>query len=388
MPEKSKFKTAIILISALLCLVIFYRIFSNMRAKRALEVNSKNEIPVEVSKVFRGQIDERILLTGTIHPNTEVAVYSKFSGKLEKINKDIGDKVNRGEVIAVVEHKDLSLQVEQAEASLTVAKASYEQARVNYENAKEDLERMKNLFKEGTISKQQFDTAKNKFENAQAQMKLAEVQANNLQMASLKLAKEKLSDSYITAPISGIITLRNYDSGATVSNSTTSINNAIFKIEDIDVVHALTNIAEIDLRKIKEGLESQIIVAAFPGEIFHGKVSKITPSLDTVTRTSGVEIEIPNKDHKLKSGFFANIIISANKVSDTLLVPKNAVLLKEGKNIAFVVNGGTAHLRRIETGLRDDKNIQVLKGLKEGDEVVISGINEIDDGVKVTREKI
>ena len=71
-----------------------------------------------------------------------------------------------------------------------------------------------------------------------------------------------------------------------------------------------------------------------------------------------------------------------------MLVPKNAVLLKEGKNIAFVVNGGTAHLRRIETGLRDDKNIQVLKGLKEGDEVVISGINELEDGAKVTKEKI
>ncbi|OGL42773.1 MAG: hypothetical protein A2W05_07360 [Candidatus Schekmanbacteria bacterium RBG_16_38_10] len=388
MPEKSKFKTAIILISVFLCLIIFYRIFSNVRAKKALEVNSINEMPVEVSKVFNGKIDERILLTGTIHPTAEVAVYSKFSGKLEKINKDVGDRVNRGEIIAIVEHKDLLLQVEQAEASLSVAKASCEQARVNYENAGEDLERMKNLFKDGTISKQQFDTAKNKFENTQAQLKLAEAQANNLQTATLKLAKEKLSDSYITAPISGIITLRNYDAGAMVSTSTSSNNNAIFKIEDIDVVHALTNVAEVDLQKIKEGLESQIIVAAFPGQIFQGKVTKITPSLDIVTRTSAVEIEISNKDHKLKSGFFANIIISANKISDALLVPKNAVLLKEGKNIAFVVNGGTAHLRRIETGLRDDKNIQVLKGLKEGDEVVISGINELEDGAKVTKEKI
>ncbi len=338
MPGKSKFKTAIILISVLLCLIIFYRIFSNLKAKKALEVNSGNKIPVEVSKVFTGQIDDRILLTGTIHPTAEVAVYSKFSGKLEKINKDVGDRVNKGEIIAVVEHRDLSLQVEQAEASLSVAKASYEQARVNYENAGEDLERMKNLFKDGTISRQQFDTAKNKFENTQAQLKLAEAQANNLQTASLKLAKEKLSDSYITAPINGIITLRNYDAGAMVSTSTSSISNAIFKIEDIDVVHALTNVAEVDLQKIKEGLESQIIIAAFPGQIFQGKVSRITPSLDTVTRTSAVEIEIPNKDHKLKSGFFANIIISAKKVSNVLLVPKNAVLLKEGKNIVFAVN--------------------------------------------------
>src|SRR3990167_7974011 len=286
MPEKSKFRTIIIVMSILFCLIVFYRIFSNMRAKKALETGSKIEMPVEVSKVFRGQIEDRLLLTGTIYPRAEVAVYSKFSGKLEKVNKDIGDRVRKGEVLAVVEHKDLSLQVEQAEASLSVAKASFEQARVNYETAREDLERMKNLFNEGTISRQQFDTAKNKFENTQAQLKLAVAQADNLQTASLNLAKDKLSDSHITAPISGIITLRNYDEGATVTNSSSSINNAIFKIENIDVVNALTNVAEIDLQKIKEGLESQIIVAAFPEMIFRGKVSKITPSLDTVTRTS------------------------------------------------------------------------------------------------------
>ena len=173
-----------------------------------------------------------------------------------------------------------------------------------------------------------------------------------------------------------------------ISNSTSSLTNAIFRIEDIEVVHALTNVAEADLPHIKLGMEAQITVRAFPGEIFHGKVSKITPSLDTLTRTSAVEIEIPNKDNKLKSGFFTDITLLINKVSDALLVPKEAVLSKDGKNIAFVANGGIAHLRRVEIGLQDEENIQILKGLKEREEVVISGIHELEDKMKIMKEKI
>jgi len=385
MSQKNRFRIAIILIGVFFCLIISYRIFSNIKAKRSLRLSSTNDTPVEVAKVFRGQIEKRLLLTGTIYPDAEVLVFSKIPGRLEKVNVDVGDRVRKGELLAVIEHKELSLQVEQAEASLLVAKASLEQAKVNFENARQDMERMKQLLKDGTVSRQQYDGAMNRFENSKAQLKLAEAQANNLQTAGLNLAKERLADSRITAPISGIITLRNYDIGAMISNSTSSLSNALFKIEDTEVVHALTNVGETDLPYLRPGLEAQVTIAAFPGETFYGRVSKITPSLDTFTRTSAVEIEIPNKNNKLKSGFFANITLSVNKVPDALLVPKNAVILRGGKNIAFVANGGIAHLRRVEIGLQDGENIQILNGLKEGEEVIITGLHKLEDGMGVVK---
>ena len=388
MGQKNKFKIAIILITVLFSIIVFYRVFSVIKSKRALAGDPATSIPVEVSKVVRGQIERRLLLTGTINPNADVDVFSKITGKLEKVYADVGDKVKKGDLLAVIEHKDLSLQLEQAQANLEVSKATLEQAKVNYETASDELERMKSLFKDGTVSRQQYDSAVSKFNNAKAQLKLSEAQANSLQTAALNLAKDRLDDSKIAAPISGVITLRNFDTGDMVSNSASSQNNAIFKIEDIETVHALTNVAEVDLPHIKAGMDAQITVAAFPGETFYGKVSMITPSLNTVTRTSSVEIEIQNKDNRLKSGFFANIILSVKNVTDALLVPKEALLSKEGKNIAFVVNGGVSHLRRVETGLRDDRNIQVLNGLKEGEEVIITGIHDLEDGLKVKKEKI
>ena len=388
MGQKNKFKIAIILITVLFSIIVFYRVFSVIKSKRALAGDPATSIPVEVSKVVRGQIERRLLLTGTINPNADVDVFSKITGKLEKVYADVGDKVKKGDLLAVIEHKDLSLQLEQAQANLEVSKATLEQAKVNYETASDELERMKSLFKDGTVSRQQYDSAESKFNNAKAQLKLSEAQANSLQTAALNLAKDRLDDSKIAAPISGVITLRNFDTGDMVSNSASSQNNAIFKIEDIETVHALTNVAEVDLPHIKAGMDAQITVAAFPGETFYGKVSMITPSLNTVTRTSSVEIEIQNKDNRLKSGFFANIILSVKNVTDALLVPKEALLSKEGKNIAFVVNGGVSHLRRVETGLRDDRNIQVLNGLKEGEEVIITGIHDLEDGLKVKKEKI
>ena len=388
MGQKNKFKIAIILITVLFSIIVFYRVFSVIKSKRALAGDPATSIPVEVSKVVRGQIERRLLLTGTINPNADVDVFSKITGKLEKVYADVGDKVKKGDLLAVIEHKDLSLQLEQAQANLEVSKATLEQAKVNYETASDELERMKSLFKDGTVSRQQYDSAESKFNNAKAQLKLSETQANSLQTAALNLAKDRLDDSKIAAPISGVITLRNFDTGDMVSNSASSQNNAIFKIEDIETVHALTNVAEVDLPHIKAGMDAQITVAAFPGETFYGKVSMITPSLNTVTRTSSVEIEIQNKDNRLKSGFFANIILSVKNVTDALLVPKEALLSKEGKNIAFVVNGGVSHLRRVETGLRDDRNIQVLNGLKEGEEVIITGIHDLEDGLKVKKEKI
>ncbi|OGL38703.1 MAG: hypothetical protein A2042_01370 [Candidatus Schekmanbacteria bacterium GWA2_38_11] len=388
MSQKNKFKTAIILIIIFFSLIVFYRVFSIIKAKGALARDPKTSIPVEVSKVARGPIERRLLLTGTINPSADVEVFSKIAGKLEKVYVDVGDKVKKGELLAVIEHKDLSLQVEQAQATLEVSKATLEQAKVNYETARDELERMKSLFNNGTVSRQQYDTALSKFNNAKAQLKLSEAQANSLQTAALNLAKDRLDDSKIIAPISGIITLKNFDTGDMVSNSTSSQNNAIFKIEDIETVNATTNVPEVDLPHIKVGMEAQIVVAAFPNETFYGKVSNITPSLNTVTRTSVVEIETPNKDNRLKSGFFANIILSVKNVPDALLIPKEAILPKQGKNIAFVVNGGISHLRRVEIGLQDDKNIQVLNGLKEGEEVIITGLHDLEDGLKVKKEKI
>lgn len=196
---------------------------------------------------------------------------------------------------------------------------------------------------------------------------------------ALELAQKQLSDATITAPISGIVSMRNIELGGMAGPQ-----SPIFAIVDMDVVKAKVNVIEANLYKVKMGNEARISVESL-AEPVKGKVTLIYPTIDKMSRTTIIEISIDNEDLKLKPGMFVRANVIYDKHASTLLVPETAVRFEDGKGFAYTVSGNTAKKLPVQVGFTspDGRMVEVLNGLSNGDKVIVSGILGLKDGTKV-----
>lgn len=306
--------------------------------------------------------------------------------------------------------------------------AAYQQALANAQTTEKDLNRARDNYEKGAISDQQFDGAQLQFKVAQAglesakanldlikkgareeDIKVVEAQVEQTQ-ASLKnlesleeakiweakikgvqaqaeqaevalgLAKIRLEDCTIKAPISGIISKRFVDVGAMVGPT-----QPLVSIVDIDTVKLLTHVSDEDLDKVKLTQEVEVKVGTYLNRSYQVKEINISPVMDPLSRKIEVKINISNPDYLLKPGMFPKIKLWGEK-KNVLLVPKGAVVKKEGKEQVFVVRDNRAYLQKVIVGLEKDGLVQIMKGLKEGDQVVISSQIDLNSGDPVVIE--
>jgi RND family efflux transporter MFP subunit len=263
-------------------------------------------------------------------------------------------------------------QVKQAEAGLEVAKSmtetkswekDIEMAQAGYNQAKAAFDAVKAL--EEARSWEAEITA------AETGLKQAE--------AALELAREMLSNATITASISGIVSKRFLDEGGMAVPAA-----PLFTIVDMDKVKAVVDIVEADLAKVSTNSAALVSVEAFPEQI-GGKVTLISPTLKSISRTASVEITIDNPSHKLKPGMFAKVTLPVEVHENAILVRRSAVLedrISGGKYL-FVINGNVSARREVETGLAKDDKVEILSGVQPGEKVVVSGQHYLEDGERV-----
>ncbi len=335
-------------------------------------------VPVEVTRVVRGQIKNKIRLLGNIKAFQEVQVYATIPEKITALYADINDVVAKGDILATV--RDVSVQqgVLQAEAAL-------EAARAQYNNVRTEWERIQKLYKESAVSKSQYDAVKAQKESAESGVKQA--------AAALESAKEQLENTKIKAPISGIIAARNYELG-----DQTSPQMPAFTIIDISKVKIDLDVIESEISKVREGQNVLIKVAAYPDDVFTGQVDKVYPILNPLTRSSQVEIVIDNIDYRLKAGMYATVEIVTQEKQDVLLIPSYAIIEKTNleylggeisntritsEKIVFIIKNGMALHRLVATGIEDDGTVEILSGLNEKDVLVTLGQYELTDSAKV-----
>ena len=306
--------------------------------------------------------------------------------------------------------------------------AAYQQALANAQTTEKDLNRARDNYEKGAISDQQFDGAQLQFRVAQAglesakanldlikkgareeDIKVVEAQVEQTQ-ASLKnleslkeaksweakikgvqaqaeqaevalgLAKIRLEDCTIKAPISGIISKRFVDVGAMVGPT-----QPLVSIVDIDTVKLLTHVSDEDLDKVKLTQEVEVKVGTYLNRSYEVKEINISPVMDPLSRKIEVKINISNPDYLLKPGMFPKIKLWGEK-KNVLLIPKGAVVKKEEKEQVFVVRDNRAYLQKVIVGLEKDGLVQITKGLKEGDQVVILGQIDLNSGDPVVIE--
>ena len=328
-------------------------------------------VPVEVAEVFRGDIRSVLSFTGDIKPWRQVNVVPDVPGKVARIYVEEGDRVRKGQVLAELDTRMAKLQLEQAEAGLAVAEA-------NFESASKDWERMQELHEKGTVSPQQYEKAQMAYEMAKAQLQQAK--------AALDMAKHQLEVSTMRAPFDGVITGRNINEGEYINPAMSGMGPrgpSVVTLMDISKVKVEVEVPERDIAKVEVGQEAEVKVDPYPGRVFRGKVHRISPAADPMARTFEVEVEVPNRDMDLRPGMFARVRITTQERKGVLLVPLESIVEEGGSSYVFVVRGNRVSKRPIKLGLTDGRHAEVLEGVSEGEKVVTTGKEMLEDGSEV-----
>ena len=312
--------------------------------------------------------------TVDVRPIEQADLQSKVAGYVEKITVDRGDPVRKGQLLAEVRPSDLPSQV-------SAAREQVGQSEAGLQLAEQQVRRARELFKREMISRAELD-------QAEAQLQIARAQRGNAR-SSLGAVSTRLAETRIVAPFSGWVAKRYLDPGALVQPGPQ--NATLLTVVRVDQVRVFVSVLEQQAALVKPGQAAAITVDALPGRSFAGVVSRVPPTLDVNTRTLEVEIVIPNGDGTLKPGMYGRASITVDRHPRAVLVPVEAVLFTDEATAAgadpsvkpravYVVKGGKAQRIPVETGFDGGDWIEIVKGLKGDEQVVVQGVDLVTDG--------
>jgi len=268
------------------------------------------------------------------------------------------------------------VQFDQAESGVNNAAIMLEQARSALEMAEVSLEQARSGVAQATASHDLISQNAAAENRRRAQDALAQAQAQRNALAvNLNVARERLNDASITAPMSGVISSRG------VEPQTMMLPNvAPFTIVSIDTVIVHVSVTETIVNRIENGQEITVNISAASNIPFVGHVMTVSPTADMVTQTFSVEIELDNTDGLLRPGMFAEAFFVRDEANDTIVVPRSAVLVDEGSPIVFLAIGEEAVRREVVTGIDSGAEIEILEGLELGDNLIIRGQTFVRNG--------
>jgi RND family efflux transporter MFP subunit len=335
-------------------------IYSCNKAKSDKQSDSGEAIStsysVSVVQAARQNVAGQFSQVGTIAGYNDVMVVSETSGRVVKVDAEVGDFKKAGSVLVEVDSE--------------LKEAAFKAAQVSYEKAQKDIERYEALYKEASISDSQIEQARWSFQTTEAQY---------------IVAKRQLTDTKITTPISGIVTARYVNIGTMVMGApqATSIANVV----DISRLKVKLNVAEKDVFSLKVGDKVDVTTDVYPNTVFGGSIFTVSSKGDE-GHTYSVEIVLNNSKQLLKAGMFGRVIFSSKSSESALVIPRDAVIgsLKDAQ-VYVVINNNTAKLRPIVAGKEFGTNIEVVGGLNEGELVVVNGQNNLKDDASVVIRK-
>jgi membrane fusion protein, multidrug efflux system len=324
-----------------------------------VDVDSTRPVDVQVTKPVRQTLRYTVTLPANISPLYQTTLYAKVSGYLKWIGPDKGDAVKKDQVVAIIDAPEVEEQYQQAVADYKIRKLTHE--------------RLANVWKESpdVIAKQDVDVAEAAYESAKNLMQ---------QRAAMR------DYTKVRAPYDGIITARFADPGALIQVATSSATNAIplFTIMDLDTVRVYTNVPQDDAPWIVPGnTHATLLVKELTGRSYSGAVTRSTLALDPSTRSLLVEIDIPNPDHALRPGTYAEVVLALREIPNALVLPPQAIVTGPKGKTVFIVDQGKAKSVPVQTGITDGQWIEILSGLTGEEDVVVVGKRRLLEGLPV-----
>jgi RND family efflux transporter MFP subunit len=320
-------------------------------------------VPVTVRDVTVGTVEDLIVATGTLRALESAQVRVETTGFLTVARGAAGrlaegDRVRAGQVIAEVTGRDVALESRLAAT------------RKRYESAQRVLEARRKLFAEGLVPEEEVREAETQVEEARLELDRSQLTEDRTQL---------------TAPISGmILSLARDDSGLPVADGQRLERGfVIARIAPTATLIADVDLVGPDLARAEIGLEARLRHYAWEGERFRGRLVRLAPSIDPVTRTVKAEIEVDNADGRLRPGMFVEVTLVADRREGVPVVPREAVAERGGARVVFVLSGQRVTRREVVTGLGDDEVVEIRQGLEPQERVVVRGLETLSDGTRV-----
>ena len=399
---KSGISSASIKLLAIVALIVFGAVFllgylPRLKRDRENAQNAHAEtIALPVVNVVQARVASSISdlsLPGNVQAITEAPILARAEGYLIKRYADIGDRVKAGQLLAQIDAPDLDQQVDQAKAtldqtnaSLIQAQATLEQTKANEHLAEITKQRNDTLVTRGVLSKQEGDQStaayQSQFANVHAgEASIAAAQQNvHAAQANLNRLRELQSYKMVRSPFAGVITLRNIDTGTLINSGSTML----FRVAQFDVLRIFINVPQSSYGSLHPGDAADVTVQEIPGRKFPGKVSRLSGSLDTNTRTLLTEVQVQNPSGVLLPGMYATVRLSVPRTQPPILIPGDAVVTRaSGITVAVVDPDGKAHFRPVQLGRDFGLDVEVLSGLTAGQQVVINPTDDVREGVRV-----
>lgn len=330
-------------------------------------------IAVEVETLKPMELFIENIMTAKVFADKDVFVIPLMAGKVEKINVKVGDRVQKDDVLFVMDKEDIKKQVNQASAAYETAKAGFEVNKNQIQSAKDNFEKIKKLYEEGVVPETQYEQAK--LAASDESLNAAKMGVEQAKVA-YENASSMLNNAQVKAPISGVVSKINIVEGEYATQA-----NPPITIVDSDSITVEFGIPANLVNKIKKGdaVTVEITSAGYKNEAF---INSVSESADLLTNLYNVSIVLEN-DGSIRPGMFAKVYLNTDRIEETLAVKTEAIREKENKKYVFVSNGDVAAEKEVTTGIDTGTYTEIKTGLTEGDKVIVKGQDYIADGSKI-----
>src|ERR1700683_5506014 len=310
-----------------------------------------------------------IILPGNVQAFEESPIFARTNGYLLRWYKDIGSKVEKGELLAAIDTPEVDQELSQA-------RATREQIRAALGLAKISADRWANLRKTDSVSQQEADQQASGYQQALANLAAADANVRRLQ--------ELESFKNVYAPFSGVLTKRNVDPGALINSGAQAAGRELFDIARVDPLRVYVSVPQAYAPTIKVGMKATVALQEFPGQKFLGTVVRTADAIEPATRTLNTEVDVPNKDGKLLPGSFGQVHFATGSSVPRITIPVNAMLFRaQGPQVAVVDQDGKVHLRAINIGRDFGATLEILGGLEVSDQIIINPSDSLEEGQQV-----
>ncbi len=359
-------------LSAIVIAVLMLGIRSRVKAEASLRTTTAQMAMPSVSVVEPKPAapSQEVILPGSIQPFISSPVYARTDGYLKQWFFDIGAHVKAGQLLAVIQAPEVDEQLSQARSTLATAEANLKLAEIT-------KTRYDSMFEKHAVAQQDRDNADGTYSANQTIV--------DADMASVRHYEALVSFEKVYAPFDGVITARNTDIGDLIdAGSSTAPRTDLFNIAQTGMVRVYINVPEEYSRGIQPGeTAADIVLAEFPGQKFPGKVVRTAESINGTTRTLLTEIDLRNPENTLLTGSYAEVHLHIPSQNTTFLVPVNALIFRSEKLQAGVVRNGKVELADLTPGHDFGSEIEVVAGLKAGDQVVMNPPDSLVSGEQV-----
>ena len=363
-----------ILIGAVLLVLITAGVVTFLNRKSESDALAKETEAVSIPTVAVVQPqaepgNDELVLPGNLQAFEESPIFARTNGYLLRWYKDIGSKIQKGELLAAIDTPEIDQELSQARASREQVRSALELARIS-------AERWTNLRKTDSVSQQEADQQASGYQQAQANLAAAD--------ANVRRLEELESFKKVYAPFSGVLTRRNVDPGVLINSGAGLTGKELFDIARVDPLRVYVSVPQAYAPNMKTGMKATVTLQEFPGQKFMGTVARTADAIDPATRTLNTEVDVPNKDGKLLPGSFGQVHFATGTSVPRITIPVNAMLFRaEGPRVAVVDKDNTVHLHPINIGRDFGATLEILGGLEVSDRIIINPSDSLEEGQKV-----